>query len=276
MTYQIIETSRDDGQPIELYKVSYGVTNYYYTSGDTPITYLSNNYTPTPIKRSQINPGSDINKATLTITLAANSPLGEIFRISPPSEPVVITVFAEHYLDNSFQVIWKGRILQCEWSGDSTIKLTTDNVFTSLNRPGLRLRDQVQCPLALYGIACGVNKEVYRQNTTLSGLSGLTLTVTSEIGRIDNWYAGGFVTWQNSVNANTERRAIRFSTGSTGQMTLSSLPVGLSVGQAISLFPGCSHILEDANGCAPKFNNFTRYGGVPYMPQKNPFRSTIY
>lgn len=276
MTYQIIETSRDDGSPVELYQISYTENEFFYTSGDTEITYNSRQYKPAPISRSDINPGSDINQATLNITVVSNSPIGEIFRVSPPSESVILTIFATHANDGEFTVIWKGRITGAEWKTDGELQLTSDSIFSSLRNVGLRRRCQAQCAFALYGADCGVDRDAFREDTTLTAVSGISLSIASAIGKPDNWYAGGYVTWLNNTKGNTEKRMIRSSVGSTGVLVLASIPTGLSATQAIKLYPGCSHTLEGVNGCAVKFNNHKRYGGMPYMPIKNPYGSSIY
>lgn len=277
MTYSAAETSRDDGKPIELYQFAYTGNNWYYTSADRDITYNSNVYVCAPITRSNLQPGNDPTKANLTITMPGNSPVGAIFRIQPPSEPVILTVFGEHYLDGSVTTLWKGRITNAEWKDGSIVSLTCESVFASLQRAGLRRRYQLGCPFALYGEDCGLNKDTFKEVLTVSNISGLALTFNSTIGKPVQWYAGGYMTWTNNVSGNIERRMIRASDTVTGRMDLSAIPVGLQVGQSVAAYPGCDHTLEGANGCAAKFNNFKRYGGTPYIPSKNPFSgSSIY
>lgn len=279
MTFSAIETSRDDGRPIELYQISYTSNQWFYTSADRVITYLGVDYEPVPIMRGNIQPVADVSKATLSITMSPDLPVANLYRVSPPSEPVIVTVLNAHYLDGNFTTVWKGRITSIELKSTGTTEeaeLTVDNIFTSLRRTGPKRRCQLQCPFALYGDDCGIARDTWKEDTVLSGMSGLTLTVNSTIGKPDNWYAGGWVTWTNNVNNNTERRAVRSSNGTAGTISLGAIPLGLAITQSIRLYPGCDHTLEGVNGCFPKFNNAARFGGTPYMPPKNPFSSTIY
>jgi uncharacterized phage protein (TIGR02218 family) len=274
MSYPVIEISRDDARPIELYHFAYTLNNWYYTSADRAITYNSNVYAPAPISSSSRQSTSDPTKANLTITMAGDSPIGDIFRVQPPSEPVIVTIFGEHYLDGSIAVLWKGRVTGSEWMDGSLLKLTVESIFSSLQRPGLRRRYQYGCPFALYGEDCGVPRDDWKEEYVVTSISGPTLIIGSTIGKPAQWYAGGYATWINDTKGNTERRMIRSSDTVTGAIDLSAMSTGLHVGQPITLYPGCDHTLEGANGCAPKFNNFRRYGGTPYIPTKNPFNGT--
>jgi hypothetical protein len=277
MSYELIEVSRDDSRPIELYQISYTSNIYRWTSSDVEISYLGEVFSPVAIKRGEIEPTAEVSKANLSITVSEDSPLGEIFRISPPSEPVIITIFQEHYEDNDFKVVWKGRISNSEWKSGGVIELSSESNFASLQRVGPRRRCQAQCSFVLYDPAtCGVDRENFREDTTVLTISGLDITTPEAAGKIDSWYAGGFVTWVNNVHGNTERRMVRASESGTGKLTLSALPVGLAVSQELTMYAGCSHTQTGPNGCIPKFFNGNRYGGMPYQPTKKPFSSTIY
>jgi hypothetical protein len=276
MSYPLIEVSQDNGRPVELYQIAYTNNVWRYTSAPYTIQYLGDTYVPFPIMRSDIEPSAEINKAQINITLSVATTLADVFRVSPPSELVSVTIFAEHYEDNGFITVWKGHIRNAEWGGNADLILTSDNIFSSLQRVGIRRRCQLQCPFVLYGELCGVDREGWDEETTVTSISGVSLIVPIAIGKINSWYAGGYVTWVHSVRGNVEKRMVRASVGSTGLLTLSSLPVGLPVGHAITLYAGCSHTLDGANGCILKFNNHPRYGGTPFMPTKKPFGSTLY
>lgn len=42
----------------------------------------------------------------------------------------------------------------------------------------------------------------------------------------------------------------------------------LAVGSSVTLWPGCARTV---NACADKFANLDNYGGLPFLPAKNPF-----
>lgn len=270
MTFSAQELGVDTGRPVELYQFNYTGNFWYYTSADTSITLNGNVYKPLAMARGEIPSTVNTDQAGITITLPRDASFVDIFRVSPPSEPVIFTIYGQHYLDSDYAVLAKGRVINCEWVGSSEVNLVCESIFSSLQRNGLRRRVTAQCVFQLYGEDCGILASTWKVETTLTSLSGLTMSVNSESGKPVSWYAGGKVTWINAVSGNTERRMIRSSTA-LGVMVLSSIPIGLAGGQSITLFPGCSHTLDDANGCVLKFNNAPRYGGTPYMPTKKPF-----
>ena len=270
MSYDLIETSRDDGRPIELIQIAYTGNFWYYTSADREVVHDGRTYKPVAWGRGELEPSPDASKASLPLTFPRDVEFAEVFRIQPPSEVVTVTLLARHYLNDGYAVFWKGRIINADWQGP-VVQFTSESVFSSLKRPGLRRRYSTNCPYALYGADCKVSRDAWRETGIVSGLNGLTLFAVPAAGKTNNYYAGGYVTWENNTAGNVEKRMIRSSLGANGALTLASLPVGLSPGQQVNLYPGCDHTLGSA-GCA-KFNNILNFGGTPYIPQKNPFGS---
>lgn len=274
MSYELIEVSRDDGRPVELIHISYSGNNWYYTSADRDLVYLGSTYKAIPCSRSKLEPTSDPSKSDMTFTFPRDIEVAEVFRVQPPSEVVSLTLFGQHYGDSEFVSLWKGRVVDAQWEG-ALVNLVGESVFASLRRPGLRRRYQYQCPHALYGNKCGVNRLLWKEEHPLGSVSGVQLQVNGAIGKPDDYYAGGYVTWANSLNLNVEKRMIRASVGASGVITLSNIPVALSSGQVVTLYPGCDHTLGAA-GCG-RFSNHENFGGTPFIPDKNPFGgSTIY
>jgi uncharacterized phage protein (TIGR02218 family) len=271
VTFASIETSVDSARPVELYQISYTGNFWYYTSADRPIVFNNITYAPIACERGDIEPTSDSTRATLDISFPFDCPLGEIFRVTPPSEVVQLTIYAKNYLiDDGYAVIWTGRIINASWEMP-WLKFSGESVLGSLNRVGLRRRYQANCPYALFGRQCGVSRQSFREESTMASQNGLAIIVPAAIGKVDDYYAGGYVQWENSVNHNIEKRMIRGSVGSTGSLTLGALPLGLLPGQAVSIFKGCNHLIDDDKRGCKSFNNTDNNGGMPYVPRKNPF-----
>lgn len=276
MAYELIATSLDSARPVELYHFHYSGGDWYQTSSAEIITRLAINYTPTTISSSDRKPSMDPTQSSITITAAANNPVCELFRIVPPSEPVIVTIFEGNLgdPDEEWIVAWKGRVLGVEWLSASEVKFTSESAYSSALRQGVRRPMQPNCPFVLYGPQCGVARSTFEEETLCLGVSGVSIVAQAAAGKIDNYYAGGMVTWANNPNGNIEKRFIRESTGGAGALLLNARPVGLTPGMELKIYAGCSHALEDVNGCVLKFDNGPRYGGVPYMPVKNPFDGT--
>lgn len=269
------ELSTDSARPIELYEISYTGNYWYYTSADQDFTIDGRIYQSLPISRAEIEPSIDTNKSGLPVTFPATVGFAEIFRIHPPSEVVLLKLRVQNVMsaEGDFIVAWQGRIIACDVK-DPWVEVTTENVSSSLNRPGLRRLYSRRCPYALYGAQCGVVRSDYRETTPCLGIEGITIFAQSAVGKPDDHYAGGYATWENSVGGNVEKRMIRSSVGATGALTLSSFPIGLAGNAQLEIFPGCDHAITTCHG---KFNNQLNYGGTPYIPTKNPFTgSTLY
>lgn len=255
--------------------LAYGTNLWGYTTSETEILHNGVLYQPLPMQRGNYKNNGDVAKSSLTVQLPQDIPIGELFRIQPPSGVVSVTLFGYHDGDTEFKVFWKGRVVNAEWQQPWVI-FTCENVFSSLQRVGLRRKYSTQCPLVLYSTGvgqCNVNKATYKQTMAVNALSGITVTCNAAIGRANNYYAGGYAEWLNPSTGATERRMIRSSNGTTGALTLAAIPVGLTAGMNIDTYPGCDHMLGT---CNTKFANSLNFGGTPFIPLKNPFKSMLF
>jgi uncharacterized phage protein (TIGR02218 family) len=275
MTYEAKELSGSEGRPVELLQINYGIAGAWsYTTAEVPIEYDARTYEPIAMRIGERTLTSDAARATLKISLPQDAPVGNLFRSQPPSGLVTITVFMEHFGDNNFVVDWKGRVTTASWEPPWLV-LHVENVFSSLQRPGLRRPVSAQCPLRLYGPECRANEDDFKLESTVSGVTGVTVTSADVVGTPANHFGGGYLEWTHVERGTVERRMIRSSNTATGVLTLVTPPLGLIVGADITIVPGCDHT-DGAGGCA-KFANQLNYGGFKFIPKKNPFGgSTIY
>lgn len=272
MTFDAREKSVDDGKPIELVEIVYSGRAWRLTNVEVPQIKDGVEYKPLTMSRTEIEPTADIAKANITLSVPMTSDIGDVFKVQPPSEVVRMTVYARHDLDNEFQVIWKGRVINAEFE-PPWLKLTSDSVFSSLKRTGVRRRYSAQCPYALYGAKCGVSRALFKRTFTLTSMSGSTVTFNEAAADADGFYAGGYIQYANAEHGNIETRMIRESFTGTGLMKLSTPPLGLAPGMEVDLFPGCDHT-DGPNGCG-KFSNEINFGGFKFIPRKNPFGGTM-
>jgi hypothetical protein len=125
---------------------------------------------------------------------------------------------------------------------------------------------QKGCPHVLYGSACGVDKSEFETVTTVSAVTGLTLTV----GTLPAYtYGGGFV--ERDAVYGVERRFIESHTGSALLLTQSF--AGIAVSDEVRVYPGCNHTLSACDG---QFDNALNYGGFVGIPSKNPFENSVF
>lgn len=265
------EYSREYGEPVELYDISFGANAWHYTNSVEVEEFAGTQYTPIAIKRGETEDSGDATKANIEITIPRNSILSESFKAAMPSEPISLTVRQFHRnappaIDPTLRmvVIWKGRIVGVAWRGDEMV-MTSESIFASLLRTGVNRKYSRQCTHTLYGKGCMLQRDEWKVIATPSAISGTVLTI--DHGKDDNWFAGGFIVYRNAQTGATERRVIK--SNNTSSVTLLAHPIGMEAGETeVALYAGCDHTV---NACANKFDNVINYGGQPYIPIMNPF-----
>lgn len=273
MSFATLETSAESGRPLELLMVTYLTNYWYFTTSELPVIHDGNTYQPLPFRHSDIERTGDVAKSDVTIEVPQDCPLGDLFRIQPPSSIVNATLFAKHVDDAEVKVVWKGRIVNAQWNLP-WLKLTTESIYTSLRRVGLRRKIAVLCPHTVYqqghGL-CNANKAAMEVNGTAADITGSTIAIAATAGRPDNYFAAGEIWWTNADNGQIVKRMI-VSSDNIGTVTLAAPPLGLAIGGAVKLYPGCNHTPGE---CNDKFGNKLNYGGQEYIPKKNPFGGSM-
>lgn len=259
MSYTAREQSAYEGHPLELYRFAMGDEQWLYTSADNEVVYVEDEYQPVFIKRGGFTRGGDTRKSTIEIEVSASNPVALLYRTGWLAAPMIVTIFRHHYEDNEFSVLWKGRVTGCRWSG-SVATLTSDSVFTLFRRAGLRRVYQVGCPHTLYGPGCALNEASFRVGGTVSAASGNVVTVPAAAGYPAGYFAGGM------LKAGAEYRMVTGHSGST--IVLVDAVQAAVAGAAVILWPGCDRSMATCNS---KFGNLDNYGGLPFVPAKNPF-----
>jgi len=269
MTFATYETSIQSGAPIELYEFEVGPTIHRYCSGPDDYVYLTKTFDGVQISRTDVDESGELPKDGITITVPRDAAIAEEFRIAPPSDVVLVSVYRLHVTDADIErkLFWTGRVLNCEWKG-AVAELTCQSIYTALKRPGLRRLYQRQCPHVLYGPACGLVDTAYKATIVLDTVSGTTITAAAIGAQADGHFAGGMIEWESSPGR-YERRGIKSHVGSA--VTLTHAILELPAGASVSIWPGCDHSIAT---CQSKFGNILNYGGFPYFKTKNPFVGT--
>lgn len=264
MTYDASETGAQTGKPIELYEFRVGTAYYRYTSADADIVFQTKTYEARAMQRSAFEATSEVARSALNITCERTLPLLDLFRFAPPGEVVMLTVYRKHRDDSEYVVAWMGRVLNVTWRGVDAV-VSCESVHTSIRRPGLRRMYQKSCPHVLYSAPCGVNAATSKVSKSVSSVSGLNVTLADMGAYADGHFAGGYVEWEQSPGV-FERRAITAQVGAV--VSINFQLVGLTAGNTLTVYPGCDHTISTCNS---KFANSANYGGMPYIPSKNPF-----
>lgn len=264
MSYTTLETSRDDGAPIELYRFVRGVDRWTWTSADVAVVYQGETYTPAVIQRNE--PDQDQQRAgPLTVTVPRDNAVAGLFRVFVPAGTTGLTVYRAHRDDLADVIpLWQGRVRGVEWRG-SEARIQCEALDAMLDRQALHRGYGLNCPHFLYDLRCKISAESFRVAGPLASLSGTTLTAAIFATQPDGWWVSGYVRV-----AQQDYRMVIAHTGDTVEV-LSAFE-DLSPNDIIETFAGCDRTLAT---CRTKFSNAVNYGGFPWIPLDNPFETGL-
>lgn len=267
MSYNALEISDYSAEPIELYTFTCATRVWRYTSADEDKTVASLVYTAVPLKRSAFEENQDIYRAPITLTMGSRVEFLELYKKSPPTDIVQLTIQRYHEGDGELTTPWMGRVTNAKFL-ETTAEIRCEPIFTSLKRPILRRRYQTTCPHVLYDAhTCRVLAADKSVAATVSSVSGITISGAAIASKPTGYFSGGYVDYE--TGGVLERRGIIDHVG--GDIMVNIPFSGLTAGATITLYPGCDHLLQT---CNDKFGNVENYGGQPFFPDKNPFNGT--
>ena len=265
MTYDAIEISVRDAQPVELYTFTRGPEVFRFTTAQETHLFAGQTYTAFPIQRSKIEATQDVSRNPINFSADRSLPFVQQYISAPPTDIIDVTIQRFHVTDVAQEavVFWLGRVVNVKFKADE-VQIRSEPIFTALKRPALRRLYQANCPHLLYGPVCTVNRSLFLVNAVITQVSGITLDAVAFGSQVDGYFTGGLIEWTNNGLINK-----RFVTDHVGQQITINLPfAGIQVTDSVEIFPGCDHTLAT---CVAKFANELNYGGFPYIPVKNPF-----
>lgn len=263
MSWSDFEYSTASGQPVRLYEFTRaGVAVCRVTNADRDVGFYGETWTAEPVSDSGTGTGED---ESLELTVPVSNPVVQMFRGMPPSETVRVRVLQFHHSDDdqNFRVFWVGAVTECKRQAIDRATLVSISLSAAFSRSGLRLTYSRSCPYCLYDINCRVNPADYARPAIITALDGASITVDMT-GVDEGYFAAGYVEWV--ADGFTERRGLRNQTGN--EIGVYGGTDGLTLGQHIILYPGCSRTIDI---CASKFRNQLNYGGIPGMPGISPY-----
>lgn len=267
MSFLNIETSRNSGQPFELYEFKYGAYIYRYNTTANDVVINNFTYVPMQLSRQNITLTSDIRRSQLQINAPTNFEVANFFRASIPATPISVTIKKKHRNDAEVITEWIGRIMTAEWT-HSGVTLICESYYTAIQGNADFRYYNYSCPHMLYGARCKVNRINYKVTISVQAVSGTIITSSVFSGYPSRYFTGGYISFHDTHTGLIHTRHIVAHSGNT--ITLSNQIPELTVPKQIEVYPGCDHTL---NTCKNKFNNHLNFGGFPWVPKKNPFSS---
>lgn len=270
MSFYSRETSVQDGQPIALYEFKWGNTFWRYTSADRDVVRPEGTYTAAAVKDSGMTQGGSAQN-DFTVNAPTSLPIVDLFRSTPPSETIWLTVRRIHKDDVEAWIYWVGTVGNVKRVNVAEAAIICRSLLASFKRTGLRLCWTRSCPHFLYDSSCRVNPETHRRDAEVTSVSDGFLTVDfTGADPAQGHFDGGFVAWVANVDGTLERRGIERSLSPTKFKLFGSVD-RLAPGLSVRLYPGCD---LTATTCDSKFNNLSNFGGFEQMSGKSPFDGT--
>lgn len=281
MSFSDLEESRALGRPAYLALVRYGTNPeafYAYTTSEYPVVFDGVTYAPAPLRIPNRTSSGELDKTTLEVEVPRDLAVAELFRVTPPSFVVALTIRQGHIDGTEFPAVWVGRILGSVREG-SVAKLLCEPSSTSLKRVALRRNYMYSCPHVLYGPQCRANKAAATISAPVEALTGsrITLPVGWDTPERAPKYLGGVIEWDGDAGP-----VVRGVVGLSDDriLQLSGSTQELEVGMTVRVSLGCSHNFELVGGqpvsdCQDLHNNILNFGGHPFIPTDNPIGTRL-
>lgn len=273
MSFETTEISNQDGKIVSLYEFSWGSTVWRYTSADEDQTITQDGddvtYTAISISDDGMVQGGSANN-DLKVTVQNNIPLVDLFRSTPPSGSIMLTVRRRHETDGLTEwfVYWIGTVGNVKKGGAADATVIGRTLLATFKRSGLRLCWTRGCPHMLYDTECRVDPDAFVLNTTITAINvDGSISVAADGGHAAGYFDGGYIEWEATVDGTLDQRSIESSISSTRFVIFGSAD-RLEVGMNLALYPGCD---LTAQTCNDKFANLANFGGLEQMTGDNPF-----
>lgn len=273
-SFDTLESSLQDSEPIEVYRIGFGATTYRFTSSQSSVTIGSETFEPIPIQRSEVVQSKEREATNLTVTMPGDEEFPRNYLNIAPGRTATLTVLRVQPNESptfaTQALLFKGTVSAVNYSDDGfTAQLVTRSIEFSKAKNVPRFTFMGMCNNFLYDPFCKVDPASFDALGTCSaGGATTTLTVAAAAGEADGYWTGGYITPTTGVND------FRMILAHSGDQITILLPFATDVtGENVQLFAGCNHILT--GDCATKFDNVENFGGFHFVPNKNPFQTGL-
>lgn len=274
MSFETLETSTDDSEPVEVYEIRAGSQFFRLAVSQQDETLGALTYTATPgLQREKNQKGSDKRDTDFRIRIPTAHPVAQLFTGQLPGFRVSLRVLRFQRADATQETlevffgyiqsaVFEKQGFECVLSARNEIAanrgLVPRRTFASLC--SYVLFDQDTCRVD------DTNPSFRATGLSILTVVGNVLTVQAGLQGTypDGWMQGGYV----EVAGGSDFRSIVSHVGNV--LTLTT-PLSVPPTQ-ITVFAGCAH---DLVTCGTKFANAINFGGWPFVPTRNIFESGL-
>lgn len=270
-----------------LYEFSLGDKVWRYTPNSVDVLDESNvRWEGSAISDDGIKQTGEAVSDALTITCDVDLVPARLFMYAPPSRVIDIAIYRAEFpakLETTGftgtesaapvatmnvvnkRAIYVGEVSQCSFPEPGRAVMTCQTLSASMQREGLRLPWQRQCPYAVYDAStCRVEKSAWGIPTSVVSISGNVVYVATAGFNPNGYLNGGYLEFEHPVKG-IETLAIESQNATA--LAIFGSAAELWEGMNVTLYPGCNQTPQRCQF----FNNYLNYGGVPSLPGKSPF-----
>ncbi len=271
------EYSYNDSVPIECYHIFDGDVEYFYTTAEKNIEISDVGiFLPAIISRDSLETSSNTIMTDLKLEMDVQEDFIRLNVVRFGKSPVYIRAFRIQVETDPIQYkeFFFGRI--------TSISFLKEIAEISASFSGLNLKSKVlsypsskSCSHGLYGLLCGVDKNLFTYYGNITAFGDTELEVQSPVF-LTIHEMGYSLALGNILNNNTnENRIIQLhgkgeypvSTNYSIITIIRPFVSGL-VGSSITVTVGCN---KSYKTCKNWFNNSKRFGGFEDIPVENPY-----
>ena len=288
MSYQALDESIQDGQPIELYRFSNNEEVFTLTSGQEEVEFDSETYVPTPMSRANTLLTSIEASSTLEITMPSTEDFVRRYINTVPASLDSVIVRRFHSTDGGTPeviVLLSGVVSSVTFKNDLA-SIVVDRGTADLDQTIPKQSSRGNCNHIHYDNRCKVAIGSFSLIGDVSAILDGGFTIDINFG-VNVVAATGFAFSAQMTDDPTyfdvghlERGSFEFRMmqsiddqgSNTGRLGLLVPFQTISVGSAMRMAAGCSHTVS---ACVNKFSNIINYGGFPFVPERNPFEDGV-
>ncbi len=258
------EQSVEASAPVELYIWTTPSTTYRTTNQRRDFVYLSQTYRAVPTMRSSIVGATTQDADELIVDLPSTDPIvaDNAYLIMPRS--MTLEVWRVQRVSGTHEVIWKGDVSNFALSKGINARVRSpSSMAETLDTSVPSAFFQSQCNHTLGNRLCAKDLSPigFTNTTTVAGVTGLVITVTSVGGQPDDWFQGGRI-------RRVSDGEVRMISTQKGNVLNINFPFrALNITDSVTIIVGCD---KSVRTCRDKFDNVQRFGGHPNI-ERNPF-----
>ena len=270
-----------------LYEFSLGANVWRYTANhEDVIDEFGEVWEACAISDDGVSTSGEVASDSLTITAPIDIAPARLFAYSPPSRIMDVRKLYAEFADKpdapgftgvetgtgvrlipvtGRRVTYVGEISQCSFPEPGTVGFPAETISASMQREGLRLGWQRQCPHAVYDPStCMASKAGNSVTTTVVSVTGGEVVVASVGAYGAGAFNAGLLEFTHPVKG-AEVLTIESHVGTT--LTMFDPPTDLWEGMTVTIARGCNQTPASCQS----FANFDNYGGIKDLPGKSPF-----